>query len=136
LRGRSFRSLEEKEGISYGIAQRVLERRLDPEKLVWDEECQAEFSLSIDVHFFRGNKLVQTVNDLSGRRPLTILPDHQKEAMRRFLRNIPDDRKERLREVCIDMDHTLLSVVEEELPEARMVVDHFHVIQDANRRVD
>lgn len=27
-------------------------------------------------------------------------------------------------------------MVEEELPEARIVVDHFYVIQDANRRVD
>jgi len=34
------------------------------------------------------------------------------------------------------MTHTLLAVVEEEVPEVRIVVDYFHVIQDANRRVD
>jgi len=34
------------------------------------------------------------------------------------------------------MDHMLLSAVKEKLPEASIVVDHFHVIHDANRRVD
>jgi len=136
LRGRSLRSLEEKEGISYGVSRRVLERRLDPEKLVWEEERAGELALGIDAHSFRGTRLVQTVTELSGRRPLTILPDHQKATILRFLREIPSSQKERIREVCIDMDQTLLSAVEEELPEAQVVVDHFHLIQDANRRVD
>jgi len=35
LRGQSFRSVEEKEGISYGVSKRILMRRLDPEKLLW-----------------------------------------------------------------------------------------------------
>ena len=34
------------------------------------------------------------------------------------------------------MDWKLKQVMEEELPSANIVVDHYHVIQDANRRVD
>jgi len=34
------------------------------------------------------------------------------------------------------MDHLLLRRVETHLPEARVVIDHFHVIQDANRRLN
>ena len=34
-----------------------------------------------------------------------------------------------MREVCIDMDPFYLGVAEECFPEARVVIDHFHVIQ-------
>lgn len=136
LRGQSFKSLSEKEGISYGVARRVLQRRLNPEKLIWDEESENELSLGIDAHSFRGTKLVNTVTDISSHRPLTILPDNRKATVKRFLMNIPEENKQKIVEVCIDMDHMLLAAVEEKLPEAKVVVDHFHVIHDANRRVD
>ncbi|MFQ6052448.1 MAG: ISL3 family transposase [Candidatus Hydrothermarchaeota archaeon] len=136
LRGQSFKSLAEKEGISYGVARRVLQRRLDPEELIWEQESEEELSLGIDAHSFRGTQLVNTVTDIRSHRPLTILPDNRKETVKRFLRNIPEGKKQKLMEVCIDMDHMLLAAVQEKLPEAKVVVDHFHVIHDANRRVD
>jgi len=136
LRGQSFKSLAEKQGISYGVSKRVLKRRLDPEKLIWPEEPQEEISLGIDEHSFRGTQLVQTVTDLSARRPLTILPDSRKETLNRFLQSIPEEKKQQVVEVCIDMDSLLLSSVKEYLPQTKVVVDHFHVIHDANRRVD
>lgn len=76
------------------------------------------------------------MTDIRSHRPLTILPDNRKETVKRFLRNTPEEKKQRVMEVCIDMDHMFLSAVEEKLPEAKIVVDHFHVIHDANRRVD
>jgi len=136
LRGQSFKSLAEKEGISYGVARRVLQRRLDPEELIWEQESEDELSLGIDAHSFRGTQLVNTVTDIRSHRPLTILPDNRKETVKRFLRNIPEGKKQKVMEVCIDMDHMLLAAVQEKLPEAKVVVDHFHVIHDANRRVD
>jgi len=42
----------------------------------------------------------------------------------------------KIKEACIDMDQLLLGCVEKCLPEANVVIDHFHVIQDANRRMD
>lgn len=135
LRGQSFRSLSQKEGINYGVSKRILMRRLDPEELLWTESGE-EISIGIDAHSFRGTQMVNTVTDISAHSPLTILPDSRKETLSRFLRNIPEKRKFKIKEVCIDMDKLLLSCVEKHLPEASVVVDHFHVIQDANRRVD
>jgi transposase len=136
LRGQSFRSVEEKEGISYGVSKRILMRRLDPEKLLWTGAPPKEMALGIDGHSFRGTQMVNTVTDLSSHSPLTILPDSKKETLNRFLRNIPEGQKQQVNEVCIDMDHLLLRCAETHLPEARVVVDHFHVIQDANQRLD
>lgn len=104
--------------------------------MIWKQESEDEFSLGIDAHSFRGTQLVNTVTDLSSHRPLTILPDSRKKTVQSFLMNIPEERKQKVIEVCIDMDQMLLSAVKEKLPEASVVVDHFHVIHDANRRVD
>jgi transposase len=110
-------------------------RRLDPEKLLWTQSGQ-ELSIGIDAHSFRGTQMVHTVTDISAHSPLTILPDSRKDTLSRFLRNIPEEQKLKIKEVCIDMDQLLLGCVEKHLPCANVVIDHFHVIQDANRRVD
>jgi len=135
LRGQSFRSLSQKEGINYGVSKRILMKRLNPEELLWAESGE-EISIGIDAHSFRGTQMVNTVTDISAHSPLTILPDSRKETLSRFLMNIPEEQKCKIKEVCIDMDNLLLSCVEKHLPQASVVVDHFHVIQDANRRVD
>lgn len=135
LRGQSFKSLAKKEGISYGVSKRILMRRVDPEKLLWAESGE-DISLGIDAHSFRGTQMVHTVTDIKARSPLTILPDSRKETLSRFLRNIPEEHRLKIKEVCIDMDQLLLRCVEKHLPEAKVVIDHFHVIHDANRRVD
>lgn len=80
--------------------------------------------------------MVHRVTDISSHFPLTILPDSRKETLSRFLRNIPEERKFKIKEICIDMDLLSLGCVERHLPETSVVVDHFHVIQDAKRRVD
>jgi len=133
LRGRSFKSVHEREGISYGVSIRVLRRCIDPDKVAWPE---GTIALGIDGHSFRGTRMVNTITDVRSRRALTILPDARKDSLQRFLRGIAPEVKARIGEVCIDMDTLLLAAVEKELPGVPVVTDHFHLIQDANRRVD
>ena len=89
LKGQSFKSLAEKEEVEYRVARRVLQRRLNPEELIWEQEQGGGFSLGIDAHSFRGTQLVNTVTDIKSHRPLTILPDNRKATIKRFLQNIP-----------------------------------------------
>jgi transposase len=133
LRGRSFKSVQQREGISYGVSSRVLRRCLDPERIAWPK---GTIALGIDGHSFRGTRMVNTITDVRSRCPLTILPDSRKDRLQRFLRDIPSEVRARIREVCIDMDTMLLAAIEQELPDIPVVVDHFHLIQDANRRLD
>lgn len=137
LRGQSFKSVKEKVGVSYPVAIRVLMKKVTPGRVLWIEEKNLEkISVGIDAHSFRGTQLVNTVTNLSSPRPLTILPDNRKDTIKRFFSEIPEEIKKKIKEVCIDMDWKLKQVMEEELPSANIVVDHYHVIQDANRRVD
>ena len=43
------------------------------------------------------------------------------------------DKKILIKEVCIDMDTNYLKVIKEELPNAKIVVDFYHIVADANR---
>ena len=49
---------------------------------------------------------------------------------------MPEEAKRKVQEVAIDINEKARTVVEEVLKEAKVVVDLFHVIQDANRRLD
>ena len=102
----------------------------------WEEEKgDTTIHLGIDEHSFRGRDLVITVTNLGRRRLKGILRDDRQQTLRQYVQDIPKDVVERVSEVCIDMKELFRRVIEEELPHAQIVVDHFHIIQDANRRL-
>ncbi|MBC7362520.1 MAG: transposase [Candidatus Aminicenantes bacterium] len=41
-----------------------------------------------------------------------------------------------MEEVCLDIKPGFIEVIKEQLPDADIVIDRFHVVQDANRRLD
>jgi transposase len=56
--------------------------------------------------------------------------------LKKILKSISSKVKSLISEVVIDMCDFYKKAVEEALPSAKIVVDHFHIIQDANRRID
>lgn len=135
LRDNSFNKLEERWDISDGVARRVL-GKLGAEPNWIEERRQKKISLGIDEHSFRGRDLVITITNLSKHRVKAILPDDRQETLKKFILRIPEKIRLKIVEVCIDMKVSFAEVVKEVLPHAKIVVDHFHVIQDANKRVD
>jgi transposase len=109
-----------------------LEREIDEEALgfMQDEE---KIYLGIDEHSFRHQEMVHTVTEVKRKRVLGILRDDRIATLRKFLAKIPADK---VKEVCIDMKDSLRKLVEGLFPLAKVVVDPFHVIADANKRVD
>jgi transposase len=134
LRGRSFKSVAVRDGLSYGTCQRILMRRVDPTQVPWPEE--GPISLGIDGHSYRGTHLVNTITDVRSHRTLTILPDNRQKSLKAFLQNIPETVKNRIQEACIDMETAYLGAIQLALPNVSIVIDRFHIIQDANRRLD
>lgn len=137
LKAQSFAALRRDWRVSYSRARRVLLRLPVP----WCDwtvlaGAQGPITLGIDEHSFRGNRLVITVTCLSTHQLVAILPDDRQESIRRYLRSIPAEVRERLVGVCIDLKASFRSVLQQELPGVTIVADHFHVIQDANRRLD
>ncbi len=80
-----------------------------------------EFSIRKRHHY------ATVINDLTHRRPLALLPSRDKEVVREQLGQLP--HREAIRAVVIDMWDPYYSAVVEALPEAKVVIDKFHVVQ-------
>lgn len=130
----SFKTLQEISEGSFTTLQRILRDRVDPFVGQW-ESRDSTVSLGLDCHSFSGQKMLPTVTDITNHKLITILPDDRRTTVKKFLYNIPREKKNLIEEVCIDMDTHYLSAIREELPEARIVVDFFHVVSDANNRI-
>ncbi len=132
LKERSFSQVRRELGVGYGTLRRLLEREIGEEALgfIRGEE---EIFLGIDEHSFRHHELVHTVTEVKKRRVLGVLKDDRIATLKEFLNKIPKDK---VKEVCIDMKESLRKAIEALFPEARVVVDHFHVIAESNRKMD
>ena len=132
LRYLSFSQVSKELGISYSTSRRLLEREIDEEVMGLVKEEDSIF-LGIDEHSFRHHDMVHTVTEVKKRKMLGILRDDRMSTLKAFLRKIPRDK---VKEVCIDMKESLRKVAEKSFPEAKVVVDPFHVVADSNRRMD
>jgi transposase len=137
LRELSFAALARSHGVSYGQARRALLRLPVP----WCDWAllvggSGPISLGVDEHSFRGRDLVLTISCLSSGRLVAILPDRRLVTLRGFLRALPVTVRARIAGACIDLTAGYRSVLRDELPRARIVADRFHVIADANKRLD
>jgi len=132
LKDRGFSQVTRELGIGYGTQRRLLERETDEEALGFIDG-EDEIFLGIDEHSFRHQELVHTVTEVKQRKMLGILRDDRIATLKEFLNKIPKDK---VREVCIDMKESLRKAAENLFPTAKVVLDPFHVIADANKRMD
>lgn len=90
----------------------------------------------MDGHSFSGHDMALTVTNLNLPRVVSILPSDKKKDIDHFLSNIPEAIKSKIAAICIDMTAGYSSSIHKYLPQTKIVVDKFHIIQDANHRVD
>lgn len=134
----SFKKTTERLGVRYGSLVNLLRKTFSEDTIKWNEQVtKGVIHLGIDEHHFgRRNKYLVTIANLLTGKPVHILPNDQKKTLVSFLKALPFEVKEKIEEVAIDMKSSFIKAVSETLPKTRIVVDHFHVIQDANRRVN
>jgi transposase len=132
LKDRSFSQVKRDLGVSYTSLRRLLEKEIDGEVSSFLPR-EEEIFLGIDEHSFKHQELVYMVTEVKKRRVLRILKDDRIATLKGFLIRIPKDK---VKEVCIDMKEGLRKLAEALFPEAKVVVDPFHVVADSNRRMD
>ncbi|KWW96957.1 hypothetical protein TR75_11135 [Hydrogenibacillus schlegelii] len=64
------------------------------------------------------------------------MPDDRLRTLEAFLKRLPESVRKKIRAVTIDLKESWKKLIQRVLPEARVVADPFHVLQDASRRVD
>lgn len=58
---------------------------------------------------------------------LAVLADRKQQTVANFLKSIPIHLRQTIERVCTDMYQGFVSAVREQLPQAKIVVDRFHV---------
>jgi len=138
LSDRSFNAGTKRYSVSYHTQRKWLKELVSHKVFNFEtEEKEAiPFVLGIDEVSFSGHKMLTTVGNISKHRLKGVMTSKNKTDLKKLLRSLSPTVKSLISEVVIDMCDLYLFAVREVLPEASVVVDHFHVIQDANRRID
>ena len=71
--------------------------------------------------------------DIEKRKLIEMMPDNKRETMIQAITKLPD--YEHIEVVTMDMTSGYVSLVEEILPAATIVIDKFHVVQDLQRKI-
>jgi transposase len=93
--------------------------------------------LSLDeAHHRRGRELATVVSDLDRRRVVEVLDGRSRRRVESYLRSLPEQSRRAIEVVSIDPYEAYRQAVRNQLPWARIVVDHFHLVRGANTALD
>jgi transposase len=83
-----------------------------------------------------GKNYAAVLVDLETRKPIGILEKRNKEKIAEYLLSLGSEVLEEIEEVSIDLWMPYKSVIEEMLPNAKIVADRFHVMNQINKELD
>ena len=93
--------------------------------------------LSLDeAHHRRDQELATVVSDLDRRRVVEVIDGRSRRRVERYLRSLPGPHREAIEVVSIDPYEAYRQAIHNELPGARIVVDHFHLVRGVNAALD
>jgi len=108
------------------------EDELDARREAWPAR-----RLSLDeAHHRRGRELATVVSDLDLGRVVEVLDGRSRRRVERYLRSLPERHRDAIEVVSIDPYDAYRQAIHNELPGARIVVDHFHLVRGANTALD
>ena len=107
------------------------------DELAARREARPARRLSLDeAHHRRGRELATVVSDLDRRCVVEVLDGRSRRRVERHLRSLPEGNRRAIEVVSIDPYEAYRQAIHNELPRARIVVDHFHLVRGANTALD
>lgn len=76
------------------------------------------------------------ITDLKNKRVIDVLPDRKKETLEAYFKEWPEEKRNLIETVAIDLWAPYRSAAESLLPKASIVADRFHVMQNLNKALD
>ena len=92
----------------------------------WKEPIK---KIGLDGKGVNRRKQIFNLTNLDKNEVIGVFPNLTQVELKKRLMAIDERFRMAVREVCTDMDSFFVSVVKECFPRARIVTDHFHVIQ-------
>lgn len=122
-------------GISWksvgAIAERVVTRKLDPERL---DDLEL---IGVDEFSYRKyHRYITTVVDHQRQRVVWAAKGRSSEILEQFFDHLGPERCAKIRSITMDMSAAYINAAREALPNAEIVFDRFHVQQLVSKAVD
>ena len=137
LSGQSFKTVERKYMLTYPAVRTRLLEAVDPMNIRWDLlSSLSAIHLGLDGHHLVNRRFVETIAEVKQRIPLGILPSDSKQTVKEALLTCPPILKPKVVSATVDMTEGTINTLREVFPDIAIVIDHFHVVQDANRRLN
>jgi transposase len=92
--------------------------------------------LNIDEHSFSGRDLKIGIAVVNHKKLIAILDNDNQVILENYFKTWSDEAKSRVLEVCIDMKPSYLTIIKQVFPNAKTVIDHFHVVKEMCRQVE
>jgi transposase len=84
----------------------------------------------------RRGELATVVSDLDRRRVIEVLDGRSRQVVERYLQELPESYRRSIEVVSIDPYDAYRQAIRAQLPQARIVVDHFHLVRGVNTALD
>lgn len=136
LKETSFAGVTRTTNLSYRVQAQTLMTRVNPSTPKW-ESITKPFVMGLDEQSFSGHDMIATITDLTHHKLLAVLPDDRKLTLTQFYSSIPDDKTHLISAICTDMRITYdtARVNIPRLKDIPLVIDKYHLIADANKRI-
>ena len=86
--------------------------------------------------FLKGHRYATILSDLDNARVLDVSRDRKEESLAELFRRMPEEQRQEIVAVAIDMWEPYINAVEKLLPEADIVHDKFHIAKYLGEAVD
>ncbi|MBO0723465.1 MAG: ISL3 family transposase [Blastocatellia bacterium] len=129
--GSTISDVARKERASYDEVLGALERKIAG-TVNWEEIERLEVLGIDEIALKKGHRdfVALLTTRINGElKLLAVLEDRRLETVKKFLLSIPEELRATVREVCSDMYDGFTSAVKEVLPDAKLVIDRFHVAE-------
>jgi transposase len=137
LRVSSFNQTSKDLNSSYSTISKVLKEVIDTSKLINHLPKKGELSIGIDEHSRAKRKLALTITLIRPEKKLlTVLAKATTEEFNKFCQTaMTKEERERVTEIACDMKVSLKNQMVKQFPNARFVIDKFHVIAYLNQYI-
>lgn len=99
----------------------------------WDPECKR---IGLDGKGVKKGMAVTNITNLDKNEVISVLPAYSQESLEKWCQQLTEEQRLHIAEVCVDMSNVPISTIKKYFPGARIVIDKFHIIQNAIRLMD
>lgn len=130
LTNSSIEDVSVKESVSYDSVLGTLERKIET-RVNWSRYTELGVLGMDEIALKKGQRDYVTLITLRKENEdihiLGVLPGRTKDELVDFLRSIPEKLRKTVKSVCCDLWEGFIEAARQEIPEARVVADRFHV---------